>query len=156
MPGSPTAATRHTRPGSRPSTWRPMFQLRSGPSSSSSCPRIRPAGPVAGSWVNAEVSSTTLLLVSIALFRAKRVGLWLALALLGAAFVVQGAIHHHVVAAAVAIAVGALLLATRRRYAVRTGSTELLVAAALVGAGGFAVLLDATLASHAAHVAPRV
>ncbi|HYL40439.1 MAG TPA: hypothetical protein VET90_03955, partial [Candidatus Binatus sp.] len=34
--------------------------------------QVLPAGPVAGSWINAEVSSTALLLIAISLARAKR------------------------------------------------------------------------------------
>jgi lysylphosphatidylglycerol synthetase-like protein (DUF2156 family) len=110
--------------------------------------RVLPFGPVGGSWINAEVSSTTLFLVGITLARAKRIGLWLGLTVLGAGLVVQGlAFHHHPWAIAIAVVFGLILVLTRRRYVARTGSGEAALAAFLLVVGAAAVAIDA-LAGH--------
>jgi hypothetical protein len=113
--------------------------------------RVLPFGPVGGSWINAEVSSTTLFLVGITLARAKRIGLWLGLTVLGAGLVVQGlAFHHHPWAIAIAVVFGLILVLTRRRYVARTGSGEAALAAFLLVVGAAAVAIDA-LAGHGVH-----
>lgn len=83
--------------------------------------QILPAGPVTGDWVGAELSSTAFLLIGLALFRRKRAGFWLGLSVACGALFVQGANLDHPVAALAAAAMGAILLATRQRYDVRTG-----------------------------------
>lgn len=101
--------------------------------------RILPAGPVGGDWVSAELSSTALLLVAIALARGKRLGFWLALLAMGGAVVVQGGQLGHPVAAVAAVLVASLLIVTRRRYVVATSRRETLIAVGLLAAGGLAV-----------------
>ena len=106
--------------------------------------RLLPFGPVGGSWVNAEVSSTALFVVGIGLARAKRIGWWLAVVLLVAGTIAQGvAFHHHGLAIIVGVTGVATLVVTRRRYVARTGSMETSLAVMLLGAGAVAVLLDA-------------
>jgi len=113
---------------------------------------ILPAGPVAGGWLNVELSSTALLIVAILLFRAKRAGFWLALASLAGAFVVQGLLHHHPVAAALALATAGILVATRARYDVHAGGMEVRIAVWLLATGSVAVvavtLLDGPVQSE--------
>lgn len=110
--------------------------------------RILPAGPVAGDWVGAEVSSTGFLLVALALLRRKRFGYWMALAVVAGGVVVQGATLGHPVSAVIALAVGLILLITRGRYDAGTGRREALLAAALLAGGvtlaGVAALAAAT------------
>lgn len=103
--------------------------------------RVLPAGPVAGDWVGAEVSSTAFLLVGIALLRRKWIGYWMALAMAAGGLVVQGAALDHPLSAATAVLIAAILLTTRRRYRAATGRREALLAAALLGgAVGLSVL----------------
>ena len=45
--------------------------------------QVLPAGPVAGDWLSAELSSVAFLLIGIALLRRKRAGFWLGLAVAG-------------------------------------------------------------------------
>lgn len=101
---------------------------------------ILPAGPVAGGWLNVELSSTALLMLAIVLYRAKQAGFWLALASLSGAFVVQGLLHHHPIAAGLALVAGGILVATRERYDVQAGRTEVRIALCLLGLGAIAAV----------------
>jgi hypothetical protein len=110
---------------------------------------ILPAGPVAGGWLNAELSSTALLMVAIVLYRAKQAGFWLALASLSGAFVVQGVLRHHPIAAALALVAAVILVATRDRYDVQAGRNEVRIALCLLAlaaiAATAATLIDGPL-----------
>jgi phosphatidylglycerol lysyltransferase len=110
---------------------------------------ILPAGPVAGGWLNDELSSTALLMVAIVLYRAKQAGFWLALASLSGAFVVQGLLHHHPVAAVLALVAAGILIATRDRYDVEAGRSEVRIAICLMVlaaiAASVATLIDGPL-----------
>ena len=97
--------------------------------------RLLPAGPVSGDWLSAEVSSTALLLIGIAVARRKRVGFWMALTVMATALVVQGATLGHPVAAGLAILVATILVATRDRYHIGTGRRETRLAIGLVVGG---------------------
>jgi len=105
--------------------------------------QVLPAGPVSGSWIKAELSSTALLLVAIGLARAKRAAWLLALIVLAAAVFVQGALQNHPGAAVIAILTGAILVVTRGRYVVRTGPTELRLAGMLLGLAVVVIVVDA-------------
>ncbi len=105
--------------------------------------QVLPAGPVAGDWVSAELSSTALLLVGIALARRKRAGFWLGLTAMAGAVVVQGASLDRPVAAAAATLVAAILIATRNRYDVGTSRRDGLLSMAFLGAGACLVLVAA-------------
>jgi phosphatidylglycerol lysyltransferase len=107
---------------------------------------VLPAGPVAGDWVNAEISSTAFLLVAIALLRAKRLGFWMALAMITGGLVVQGATLDHPASMVTGAVVGVILIATRSRYRVGSGRREAVVAAWLLG-GGVVVAALAAFAS---------
>ncbi|MBI3751450.1 MAG: DUF2156 domain-containing protein [Chloroflexi bacterium] len=111
---------------------------------------ILPAGRVAGSWLAAETSSTILLLIAIALARAKRLGFWLGLAALTAAILDQGLVGHHPLAGLAALALAVVLLGTRDRYAVQTGAPEIALALSCLGAG-----LLAAIAGSLAEAWPR-
>lgn len=108
--------------------------------------RVLPAGPVAGDWVGAEASSTAFLLVGIALLRRKRIGYWMALAMVAGSVVVQGVTLDHPASVITALGVGLALLATRDRYQAGTGRRETIVAAALL-AGGVALATVAAVAA---------
>ena len=95
--------------------------------------RVLPAGPVAGDWVGAEVSSTAFMLVGIALLRRKRAGYWMALAMVAGGLIVQGAALDHPVSVITALVVAAVLVATRDRYDAGTGRHELALAVGLLG-----------------------
>ena len=95
--------------------------------------RLLPAGPVAGDWIGAEVSSTAFMLVGIALLRRKRVGYWMALAMVAGGLVVQGAALDHPISVITALVVAVVLVATRDRYHAGTGRRELALAIALLG-----------------------
>jgi phosphatidylglycerol lysyltransferase len=105
--------------------------------------RIMPAGPVGGDWVSAEVSSTALLLVAIAIARGKRLGFWLGLLAMAGAVVVQGGVLGHPVAAAAAVVVASLLVITHRRYDVGTRQRDAVLATGLLVVGGLVVGLGA-------------
>lgn len=107
--------------------------------------QILPAGPVAGDWISAELSSTAFLLIGIALARRKRAGFWLGLSVTGGALVVQGLNLDHPVSAVMAAAIAAILLGTRRRYDVRTSQRVAVIATALVAFGGLLVAVAAAL-----------
>jgi phosphatidylglycerol lysyltransferase len=113
---------------------------------------VLPAGPVAGDWVNAEVSSTAFLLVAIALFRAKRLGFWMALAMITAGLVVQGATLDHPASMVAGVVVGAILVATRSRYRVGSGRRETVIAAWLLGGGVVFAALAALASANGADV----
>jgi phosphatidylglycerol lysyltransferase len=108
--------------------------------------RVLPAGPVAGDWVGAEVSSTAFLLVGIALLRRKRNGYWMALAMVAGSLVVQGATLNHPGSVITALGVGVVLLATRGRYHAGTGRRETVLAGTLL-AGGVVLAAAAALAA---------
>jgi phosphatidylglycerol lysyltransferase len=108
--------------------------------------RVLPAGPVVGDWLGAEVSSTAFLLVGIALLRRKRIGFWMALAMVAGGLVVQGATLDHPVSVVTALGVGLILLLTRGRYHAGTGRRETVLAGALL-AGGVALAVVAALAA---------
>ncbi len=108
--------------------------------------RVLPAGPVTGDWIAAEVSSTAFLLVGIALLRRKRIGYWMALAMVAGGLLVQGATLNHPASVASAVVVGMILLATRGRYHAGTGARETVLAAVLLG-GGVALAAGAALAA---------
>jgi lysylphosphatidylglycerol synthetase-like protein (DUF2156 family) len=103
--------------------------------------RILPGGPVAGDWISAEVSSTAFLLVAIALARAKRSGLWLALAAMVGAIVVQGGEFGHPLAAGLALLVAITLVASRGRYDVATDRREALSALGLLATSAVVVAI---------------
>ena len=115
--------------------------------------RLLPAGPVAGDWIGAEVSSTAFLLVGIALLRRKRAGYWMALAMAAGGLIVQGATLDHPISVATAAAVGVVLVATRERYDAGTGRRELVLAIALLGV---ALVLAAGAALAAANGADDI
>ncbi len=115
--------------------------------------RLLPAGPVTGDWVSAEVSSTAFLLVGIALIRRKRVGYWMALAMVAGGLIVQGITLDHPVSAVAAAAVAVVLVATRNRYDAGTGRRELVLAIALLGT---ALVLAAGAAIAAANDADDI
>ncbi len=101
--------------------------------------RILPAGPVGGDWLSAELSSTVLLLVAIAIARGKRLGFWLGLLAMAGAVVVQGGQLGHPIGAIAAVVVASLLIATRRRYHVTTSQRDTVLAAGLLAGGGLVV-----------------
>jgi len=108
--------------------------------------QVLPAGPVAGDWLSAELSSVAFLLIGIALLRRKRAGFWLGLAVAGGALIVQGASLDHPVAALAAGLLAVVLLVTRDQYEVGTSRRMALLAAGLIAAGsllaaGAAVLI---------------
>ncbi len=107
--------------------------------------RVLPAGPVAGDWLGAEVSSTAFLLVGIALLRRKRIGYWMALAMVAGSLVVQGAALDHPASVVTALVVGVVLLATRGRYHAGTGRRETILAGGLL-TGGIVLAAAAALA----------
>ena len=116
--------------------------------------RILPAGPVSGDWVSAEISSTALLLLAIALARGKRLGFWLGLLAMGGAVVGQGGQVDPPVAAAAAVGVAILLVLTHRRYDVATSRRESAIAIGLLAIGGL-VLGVATIESVRSHAVLR-
>lgn len=118
--------------------------------------KLLPAGPVAGDWVSAELSSTSFLLVGIALARRKRVGFWMALAMMAGALVVQGASLDHPVAAAGAVLVAAILVATRGRYQVGTSRRDARLAGGLVAAGTVLAVAGAMAAANGVDVVGSV
>ncbi len=118
--------------------------------------RLLPAGPVAGDWVSAEVSSTAFLLVGISLARGKRLGFWMALAMMAGALVVQGASLDHPVSAGTALAIAVILVATRGRYNVGTSRREARLAGALVATGAILAALCALLAAGGVDAAGTV
>ena len=105
--------------------------------------QILPAGPVAGDWISAELSSTAFLLIGIALARRKRAGFWLGLSVVAGALVVQGVNLDNPISAVTAAAMAAILLGTRQRYDVRTSRRVALIATALVTFGGLLVAVVA-------------
>ena len=105
--------------------------------------RILPAGPVAGDWVSAEVSSIALFLLAIAVARGKRLGFWLGLLAMAGAVVVQGGRLGHPIAAVAAVGVAGLLVLTRRRYDVATSQRETVLVIGLLAAGGLLVGITA-------------
>lgn len=111
---------------------------------------LLPAGPVAGSWIAAELSSVALFLLAVALARGKRIGFWLALAAMLGAVVIQGVQLHHPIAAATAVGLAILLLGTRGRYDVETGGRDGVLAAGLVLTAGTAVAIGTILTVHGA------
>jgi lysylphosphatidylglycerol synthetase-like protein (DUF2156 family) len=117
---------------------------------------ILPAGPVAGGWLNAELSSTALLMIAILLYRAKKAGFWLALASLAGAFIVQGLLHHHPAAAALAMLAAGILAATRERYDVQAGRTELRIAVSLLALAAIAALVASVVDGPVRTELPRL
>jgi phosphatidylglycerol lysyltransferase len=111
---------------------------------------LLPAGPVAGNWIAAELSSVALFLLAIALARGKRIGFWLALAAMLGAVVIQGLQLHHPIAATTAVVLALVLLATRGRYDVETSGRDGRLAAGLTLAAGATVALGTILTFHGA------
>ena len=107
--------------------------------------QVLPAGPVAGDWLSAELSSVAFLLIGIALLRRKRAGFWLGLAVAGGALVVQGASLDHPVSGVAAGVLAVALLATRDEYDVGTSRRVAILASGLVVACGILVAGAAAL-----------